>query len=69
MAWNSLMSSGLPVSSPLSLMREWHVAMASISGESSGSCVGSATISWNVLFFVSETPDKSRLPSVSVPVW
>ena len=44
------------------------MAIACIIGESNGSCVGSATISFNPVPRLSTTPFKSKLPSVSVPV-
>ena len=53
---------------PFSLISEWHVAIACMIGESNGSCVGSATISFNPVPRLSTTPFKSKLPSVNVPV-
>jgi hypothetical protein len=69
MASNNLMSRGLPASSPLSLIKEWHVAMAWTNGESNCSVVGSGTLSMNWDPRVSQTADRSRFPSVNVPVY
>ena len=68
MASKSFTSRGFPVRSPLSLIKEWQVAIAWTSGESNGKVEGSGVDSANTAFLLSTTPAKSNSSEVSVPV-
>ena len=69
MASKSFTSKGFPVRSPLSLIKEWQVAIAWTSGESNGKVEGSGVDSAKTAFLLSTTPAKSNSSEVSVPVW